>query len=240
MVVAGGQALVLAGGPEEGCLLDDRLGGGVGVDHPGIAHSGGPLHRGVGVGRDPDRRPGLLHGLGVEGHRLQAAPFEIGVDVVGGPESLDQVEIGLEPPHLGLRIEPEAVVLHLAVSQPHTEGEPPTAQDVDRCPRLGHVQRVVEREQQYPDPDLHGSALGGDTAHERHALRHGHAVGQVVLPGPDRVPAPVADLSHHPELVVHPRHQVGAYGVLVGEEQADLDVAHRRHWRSFRHRAEAR
>src|SRR5262249_56428763 len=51
------------------------------------------------------------------------------------------------------------------------------------------------------------------------------ALVEIMLAGKQRVPAAVARVAHHDELVLERAHHVGVEGVLVGDEDADFHAA---------------
>jgi hypothetical protein len=202
-------------------LSPDGVEGRVRVDDPGVREPGGPLHRSVRVRGHPDRGPGLLHRPQRRADTVEAAPGQVGVHLLAGPELLDDAEVLGEATHLLRARHGEGVVLHVPVAQAHAEHQPSSGDDVQAGEALRDVDRVVEGEQVDADPDPEVTRLGGEPAEVRQRLDVRERLAQVVLRREHRVPSAVPDGVHEPDLLVEGHHLVAADGLLVRHQETE-------------------
>ena len=217
----------LAGGvqrvPVEVKLAPDGRGGRMRIDHPRVADVRGALDRPVVVGRDPHRRRRPLHRPDVHPHPIEPARLAVVRHRIFGPQPVHELQVFHHARDaLALR-HVEGVELDVAIAESDAEHEVPPGDDVERRHGLGHVHRVVQVEQQDPEAGGHLAGLRNQPGDERHDLELlVVAFVQVVLPREQRVPAAVAGVVHHRDLVPERAHHVGVEVLLVGEKESDL------------------
>ena len=220
--------------PVEVDLAHDRVDPVVRVDVPAVAEPRRATDRRVGVGADPDRRVGLLHGLDRRGGPGQREVRADHVHRVLGPQPLDRFQVLLEALHPLLLRRAEGEELDVAIAEGGAEDDLAAAQDVGGGDLLGDVQRLVEREQHEPEVDAHVRGLGHDPAEERHLLQAlprraavVHAVGDRRVAervGQSRLLRELAEARLH----VVPGRELGAH------HQAELHRGRHRAWRVHR------
>ena len=91
---------------------------------------------------------------------------------------------------------PEEGELLGPVAEPHAEQESPAGDDVQEGADLGHLDRVVERQQDQVRPDLEPLGLRREALEERQEREVVEPRGGVVLAAPDRVEPERADEAH--------------------------------------------
>ncbi len=192
------------------------------VDEPTVAEACGAPHRSVVVGREPDRRVGLLDGPA--GHRDvgQLADFILEADPVLGPQTFDDFETLLEAADALPERHPEGVELDVAVAEPDAENEIAAPDRIERGNVLGDFDRIVQGRQQHPGNARHLPRLGGKPRQERHQLDLSHAFAQIMLAGGNGIPAAVARQPGHRILTLQGGDHVASGRVLAGEKDPDL------------------
>ena len=132
-------------------------------------------------------------------------------------EVLHHARDALAPRHV------ECVELDVSVAETDAEDEVAPGDDVERRHGLRDVYRVVEIEQQDTEAGGHLARFGDQAGDERHDLELlVVALVQIVLSREERVPAAVASVVHHRDLIPERADHVGVEVLLVGEEQSDL------------------
>ena len=117
-------------------------------------------------------------------------------DPVLGPEPADDLDALDEPAHpLGHR-HPEERELLGPVAEAHAEEEPPAGDHVEEGADLGHLDRVVERQEDQVRPHPEPVGLGGEPLEEREEREVVEPRRGMVLPAPDRVEPERPDEAH--------------------------------------------
>src|SRR6202011_5147751 len=140
-----------------------------------------------------------------------------------GPQPLDQGEVFLEPLDAHAFRHAEGVELDLAIAQADAEDEVAARDHVEARHRLRGVDRVVQVEQQDAEPERHLARFRREPRQQRHRLELlVVALVEIMLAGHERVPAAIARVPHHHELILERAHHVGCERVLVGNEDTDF------------------
>src|SRR6202008_1273244 len=100
--------------------LGDR---GVRIDKPAVAEACGALHCAVVVRGEPDRRMGSLDRPAGHCHVGQFADVVLEIDIVLGPQPLDDFEALLETAHALAARHAKGIELDIAVAETHAEYE---------------------------------------------------------------------------------------------------------------------
>ena len=120
--------------------------------------------------------------------------------------------------------EAERAIFGFAVAQPHAENEAALRHGVERGDLLGHVHRIVKREQQDARADGHIARVGRHLGDARPGLHHPHALGEVVLAAPHAVKTQIANEAHLLEMLLPAFCGVIFQRVLVHDEHAEFHI----------------
>src|SRR5262249_46242214 len=115
----------------------------------------------------------------------------------------------------------ERIELHVAVPKPHTKYEVAAGDDIERGHGLGRVYGIVQVEEQDAEANGHLASFGRQSGKERYRLQLlVVALVQIVLSRQQRVPAAIARVPHHGELLIEGTHHVGLELLLVRDKEA--------------------
>ncbi len=121
-----------------------------------------------------------------------------------------------------LALDPECLVLLVAVAQPGAEDEAPLGDDVERRHLLGDVHRIEQRQQQHRRADPHRSGLGGQTGERGHRLDLLERRREVVLPHDDEVEPGVARRPHLVDVLAEALDHRHAGRMLLRDDQTEF------------------
>ena len=166
-----------------------REGVGPGRGDQPVAQPSGPLGRDRVAAGQPDLRAGALRRLRCHVQVVVpvVAPFEGERPV--GPRPPDDLDALLHQPSPVAPIDAEHVELLQLVPEAEAQPEPASRQEIDDRGLLGHVERVVQRQQEHGRPDGDPLGPGRDGGGHGEGGREVRVVDEVVLGQPDHVEA---------------------------------------------------
>ena len=209
------------GGAVEPDLPLQRGQGGVAGDGPGIGEARHALDHLVVAGRHHDRRAGLLEGARGEADVVQVEVRAVKGHRLLGPQPLHHLE-GFEkagqPPAPG---NPEGVELDVAVAEADAEHEAAAADHVQGGDGLGHVHRLLERQQHDAGAERHVPGFSCHARQDRHGLHVLERRGEVVLAGADVVKARLPGQPHRLQQLREPLAEVIAHRMLHRQRQPE-------------------
>ena len=173
------------------------------------------------------RIAGPLYRADVHAHPLQPAGLPVVGHRVLGPQAAHQLQAFHHARDALFLRYVEGIELDLAVAETDAEDEIALRNDVQRRDGLRDVHRVVEVEQQDAEPGGHLARLrdqAGDEGHDLELLVV--ALVEVVMAREQGIPAAVAGVVHHGDLIAEGAHHVGVAMVLVVDEESDFHRGH--------------
>ncbi len=212
-------AIHLVGCP--GDLLEEIRHRGVGEQPVRLA--GGATDGGLGAAADDD-------GDGSVRNRPDRQLREV-VHLAAVPERGAAPGLGEDLQDLGHRLspdragDPEGVEFGVAPPQTEPQGEPSAAEQLDRGGVLGKTQRMVQRRQDDPGPDLDPGGAGRHGGAGDQQRRHVAVIDEVVLGGPNRGESePFRRLGHGEGVGVDLLPVRGRSGADLGRKQSETDA----------------
>ena len=149
--------------------------------------------------------------------------FPVVGDRLAAPQPLDHLEPLDQTADAIFGILSERAILDVAVAEADAEDEVAARDHVEARHRLRGVDRVVQVEQQDAEPERHLARFRREPCQERHRLELlVVALVEIMLAGHERVPAAIARVANHHELILERAHHVGCERVLVGDEDTDF------------------
>lgn len=192
------------------------------VDEPTVAEACRAPDRTVVVGREPDRRVGLLDGPAGHCDVAELADVVLEADGILGPQAFDDFQTLLEAAHALATRHAERIELDIAIAEPDTEDKIAAPDRIERGDVLSDFDRIVQGCQQHPGDAGHLARLGGEASQERNQLDLPHPIAEVMLAGRHRVPPAVAGQPCHGILALQRGDHVASWRVLAGKKDPDL------------------
>jgi hypothetical protein len=125
---------------------------------------------------------------------------------LAAPQPLQDVEPLDEPPAALARIQPERLVLGIAVAEPDADDQPPPADDVERGELLGQIDRMVQRQQDHAGAERHALRLRRHAPQRGKRLEVRERLRQIVLTRPHRREPHLPGQSHLFQMLGKPPH----------------------------------
>jgi hypothetical protein len=163
-------------------------------------------HAGVGVGGQPDRRPRALHGRHRDPHVAQREVPAFVAHGLAAPQPLQDLEPLDQPPDALARLQPERLVLGVAVAEPDADDQPPPADDVHRGQLLRQIDRLEQWQQDHPGAERHPLRLRRHPPQRGKRLKVRERLRQIMLTRPHRLKPDGARHPHLLEMLRKPRH----------------------------------
>jgi len=130
------------------------------VRHPGagradeaVGDPAGPAGGSVDAGADPQRRPRLLIGARTDLDILERVVLATERKRLARPAQAQDLDAFLEPPGAILHGDGEGAEVGGLIADAHAQDDAPLGDEVERDHVLGHVHRVVERQQDHGGAD---------------------------------------------------------------------------------------
>ena len=148
------------------------------------------------------------------------------LDVLARPEAPDDRDRLLEELRLVLARAAEELELRLEVADADSEDHPPTGDHVDHRGVLGHLHRVVERQEHDRRAEVDALRHGGEGAEPDERGGHVAVVHHVVLGEEEPVEADLlGELPRLEDVLPAPGQVAGIRRVLGAEQQAELHLS---------------